>query len=120
MRWQKGAQPLPLNAQAFAALQEADEISEREKLALAAKIEARLPAAPAPQTAAVKTASLDKSETPVEGRAGESRRATSRLAGWVIQLGATDDEEKAQAVLDRAGKILPEGFALYRKGNGSR
>ncbi len=28
VRWQKGAQPLPLNAQAFAALQEADEISE--------------------------------------------------------------------------------------------
>ena len=79
VRWQKGAQPLPLNAQAFAALQEADEISEREKLALAAKIEARLPAAPAPQTATIKTASLDKAETPRGSRAGESRRATSRL-----------------------------------------
>ena len=114
VRWQKGAQPLPLNAQAFAALQEADEISEREKLALAAKIEARLPAAPAPQTATIKTASLDKSETPVEAVPAKAA-ARPAVSGWVIQLGATDDEEKAQAVLDRAGKILPKASPFTEK-----
>ena len=109
----KGAQPLPLNAQAFAALQEADEISEREKLALAENRGWRLPAAPAPRPPPSRRL---RSTNPKAGgsRAGESRRASSRL-GWVIQLGATDDEEKAQAVLDRAGKILPKASPFTEK-----
>ena len=112
VRWQKGAQPLPLNAQAFAALQEADEISEREKLALAAKIEARLPAAPPTQTGAIKTASIEK---PAAAEPAAKPAATQTASGWVIQLGATDDEEKAQAVLDRAGKILPKASPFTEK-----
>jgi D-alanyl-D-alanine carboxypeptidase len=115
VRWQKGAQPLPLNAQAFAALQEADEISEREKLALAAKIESRLPAASPTQTAAVKTASLDKGDAPLADPVPAKTTARPAATGWVIQLGATDAEEKAQAVLDRAGKILPKASPFTEK-----
>ena len=33
----------------------------------------------------------------------------------MIQLGATDDEEKAKAVLDRAGKILPKASPFTEK-----
>ena len=80
---------------------------------MAAKIEARLPAAPAPQTATIKTASLDKSETPVEAVPAKAA-ARPAVSGWVIHFGATDDEEKAQAVLDRAGKILPKA-SPYQK-----
>jgi D-alanyl-D-alanine carboxypeptidase len=112
VRWQKGAQPLPLNAQAFAALQEADEISEREKLALAEKIETRLPASPQTQTGTIKTASLDKAEAEPAASKPASRPA---VTGWVIQLGATEDEEKAQAVLDRAGKIVPKASPFTEK-----
>lgn len=115
VRWQKGAQPLPLNAQAFAALQEADEISEKQKLALAAKIEARVPASSPMQTSAVKTASLDNAETVSPDPEVAKPAARQDASGWVIQLGATDDEEKAKAVLDRAGKFVPKASPFTEK-----
>ncbi|WP_425515485.1 SPOR domain-containing protein [Microvirga antarctica] len=122
VRWQKGAQPLPLNAQAYAALQEADEISETQKLALAAKIEPRVPATPPTPVNAIKTASVDKvevSKARVDTAKAEPETAKpsarQTVSGWVIQLGATDDEEKAKAVLDRAGKILPKASPFTEK-----
>ena len=114
VRWQKGAQPLPLNAQAYAALQEADEISETEKLALASKIEARVPPSPPVAAPAVRSASLDR--TPVKAEPEATKPAAkAEIAGWVIQLGATDDESKAKAVLERAGKIVPKASPFTEK-----
>lgn len=116
VRWQKGPDPLPLNAQAYAALQQptAAQISETQKAALQAKIETKA-AEP------VKTASL-KAEAP-------KAEPKKTVDGWVVQLGATDDETKAKAMLDSArnrfGKVLKtaspytekvtvDGSTLYR------
>ncbi|MBM6579287.1 SPOR domain-containing protein [Microvirga sp. BT689] len=120
VRWQKGQEPLPLNAQAYAALpsQAAPaQIPASQKAALQAKIEAKsvepAPAASAP--AATKTTSLkaeDMEPKKVERPA---------MAGWVIQLGATDDEDKAKEMLDTArsrfGKVLGKASPFTEKVN---
>jgi len=113
VRWQKGREPLPLNAQAYAALQgQPAQISEAQKAALQAKVEAKAPAAA--QAAPVKVASL-KVEAP-KAEASEVRKAVS---GWVIQLGATDDEEKAKAILasarSRFGNVLRKASPYTEK-----
>ncbi|WP_441982885.1 SPOR domain-containing protein [Microvirga sp. 2YAF29] len=106
IRWQKGPEPLPLNAQAYAALQAptAAQISESQKAALQAKVEAKA-AEP------VKTASL-KAEAP-------KAEPKKTVDGWVVQLGATDDETKAQAMLDSArsrfGKVLSKASPYTEK-----
>ncbi|WP_246742392.1 D-alanyl-D-alanine carboxypeptidase [Microvirga splendida] len=113
VRWQKGQEPLPLNAQAYASLpaQAAPaQIPASQKAALAAKIEAKpVEAAPAP----TKTASL-KVEVP-EPKKVERPAVT----GWVIQLGATDDESKAKEMLDSArsrfGKLLGKASPFTEK-----
>ena len=118
VRWQKGQEPLPLNAQAYAALppQAAPaQIPPSQKAALVAKIEAKpveaVPAATAP--AVTKTASL-KVEVP-EPKKVERPAVT----GWVIQLGATDDESKAKEMLDSArsrfGKVLGKAAPFTEK-----
>ncbi len=114
VRWQKGAEPLPLNAQAYAALPaQPPKISASQRAALQAKIEARAPA-PA-ETERTKVASLN-AEVP------EPKKAVS---GWVIQLGATDDEGKAKGILDSArsrfGKLLGKASPYTEKvvSNGS-
>jgi D-alanyl-D-alanine carboxypeptidase len=98
IRWQKGPEPLPLNAQAYAALQAPD------KEALQAKIETKA-AEP------VKTASI-KEEAP-------KAEPKKTVDGWVVQLGATDDEAKAKAMLDSArskfGKILKKASPYTEK-----
>ena len=126
VRWQKGQEPLPLNAQAYAALPSPAQIPVSQKAALQAKIEAKaVEPAPATTTAAVtKTASL-KAEAPK----AEAVEPKNVVTGWVIQLGATDDEDKAKAMLDSArgrfgrvlGKASPftekvtvDGSTLYR------
>ncbi|MCC2649959.1 MAG: hypothetical protein K0Q60_114 [Microvirga sp.] len=116
VRWQKGQAPLPLNAQAYAALppQAAPaQIPASQKAALVAKIEAA-PVEPAPAAAApTKTASL-KVEAP-EAKKAERPAVT----GWVIQLGATDDESKAKEMLDTArsrfGKLLRKAAPFTEK-----
>jgi D-alanyl-D-alanine carboxypeptidase len=116
VRWQKGQEPLPLNAQAYAALppQAAPaQIPAPQKAALAAKIEAKA-VEPAPAVPAVtKTASL-KVEAP-EPKKVERPAVT----GWVIQLGATDDETKAKEMLDTArsrfGKLLGKASPFTEK-----
>jgi D-alanyl-D-alanine carboxypeptidase len=116
VRWQKGQAPLPLNAQAYAALppQAAPaQIPASQKAALVAKIEAA-PVEPAPAAAApTKTASL-KVEAP------ETKKAERpAVTGWVIQLGATDDESKAKEMLDTArsrfGKLLRKAAPFTEK-----
>lgn len=121
IRWQKGPEPLPLNAQAYAALQAptAAQLSESQKAALQAKIEAK--AAETKAAEPVKTASIQAEATKAEPK--------KTVDGWVVQLGATDDEAKAKAMLDSArsrfGKVLSkaspytekvtvEGSTLYR------
>jgi D-alanyl-D-alanine carboxypeptidase len=121
VRWQKGPEGLPANAQAYAALPA--QIPATQKAALQAKIEPKA-VEPAPAAPATKTAAL-KTETPKT----DAIEAKKIVNGWVIQLGATDDEDKAKAMLDSArgrfgnvlGKASPftekvtvDGTTLYR------
>jgi D-alanyl-D-alanine carboxypeptidase len=124
-RWQSGGQaPLPLNAHAYAAMAPAEparpapvQTAAAAPTAPAAKIEDRLPTvAPAPAPARVEAAA-PKAE-PVR----EAARETARLAPvspWVIQLGATDEETKAKAILDEAkaksGRTLSGAAAFTEK-----
>lgn len=117
MRWQKGQEPLPLNAQAYAALpptggETTPVPSQEQRAALQAKV-AETAAAP------VRTASVAP-EAP-RASAPEPRSAQQRPAagGWVIQLGATDDEAKAKAMLDaardRSGRLLAKASPFTEK-----
>jgi len=109
VRWQKGQEPLPLNAQAYAALPAPAPMPAAQKAALQAKIEAKAVEPPASKPAAVK-AEAAKTET-VEPK--------KTVTGWVIQLGATDDEGKAKAILDSArsrfGKVLAKAAPFTEK-----
>lgn len=112
VRWQKRQEPLPLNAQAYASLPAPAEIPASQKAALQAKIEAKAAEpAPAPES---KTAAL-KAEAP-KAEAAEPKKT---VEGWVIQLGATDDEGKAKAMLDSArsrfGKVLGKAAPFTEK-----
>ncbi len=113
VRWQKGQEPLPLNAQAYAALppQAAPaQIPASQKAALQAKIEAKPVETP---PAATKVASLKVED--MEPKKVERPAVT----GWVIQLGATDDEGKAKEMLDTArsrfGKVLGKASPFTEK-----
>ncbi|NBJ10111.1 SPOR domain-containing protein [Microvirga arsenatis] len=119
VRWQKGPEALPTSAQAYAALppQAAPaQIPASQKAALQAKIEAKaVEPAPAATTSAVtKTASLK-----VEAPKAEPVETKKTVSGWVIQLGATDDESKAKAMLDSArsrfGKVLGKASPFTEK-----
>ena len=109
VRWQKGQEPLPLNAQAYAALPEPAPIPASQKAALQAKIEAK-----ADETAPVRTASVK-----TEAAKAETAEPRKTVTGWVIQLGATDDEDKAKAILDTArsrfGKVLGKAAPFTEK-----
>ncbi|WP_201831907.1 D-alanyl-D-alanine carboxypeptidase [Microvirga zambiensis] len=111
VRWQKGPEALPANAQAYAALP--TPIPASQKAALQAKIEAKA-AEPAPAAPATKMAAL-KTETPK----ADPVEAKKTVSGWVIQLGATDDEDKAKAMLDSArgrfGKVLGKAAPFTEK-----
>jgi D-alanyl-D-alanine carboxypeptidase len=118
VRWQKGQAPLPLNTQAYAAFQNdaASQAPAGQKAAVQAKIEARVEASPPP--APVRTASL-KVEAPKAEKAEAKKAERPAVTGWVIQLGATDDEDKAKAMLDaargRAGKLLGKASPFTEK-----
>ncbi|WP_134496696.1 SPOR domain-containing protein [Microvirga pakistanensis] len=112
IRWQKGSEPLPLNAQAYAALPaQPPKISESQKAALQAKIEAK---APAPAQAEAKA-----EPTKVASLSADAPVAKKTVSGWVIQLGATDDEGRAKDILDSArsrfGKVLGAASAYTEK-----
>ncbi|MBB4042151.1 D-alanyl-D-alanine carboxypeptidase [Microvirga flocculans] len=108
VRWQKGPEALPANAQAYAALPAP--IPPAQKAALQAKIEEKdaAPAQAPTKTAALKT----DADEPKEAK-------RPAVTGWIIQLGATDDEEKAKAMLDSArsrfGKLLAKAAPFTEK-----
>jgi D-alanyl-D-alanine carboxypeptidase len=131
VRWGASAAPLPLNAHAYAAVQ-APEAPLRPMPAPGptAKIEDRLPAAsvvaakPEPKVEAKAEAPEPKREA-----AREPTRSITSLSEWVIQLGATDEEQKAKTILEeakaRSGRALAkaapftervsrDGSTLYR------
>lgn len=122
VRWQKGADPLPLNTQAYAPLPPepvaADQPTADQKAALQAKIDAKMTEAaavpPAP-AAPVRTAALKVEVAKAE--IVEPKKPT--ITGWIIQLGATDDEAKAKAMLDaarsRTGKLLAKASPFTEK-----
>jgi D-alanyl-D-alanine carboxypeptidase len=106
LRWQAGPQGLPRSAQAYAPVGETDvrpiPVPSPAPAGMrpdTAKIDDRLPAA---------TVVEAKAEMPAPKR--EAVRPA--VTGWVIQLGATDDEQKAQTILDNAKSRL--GRALAR------
>ncbi|MCB8821026.1 SPOR domain-containing protein [Microvirga rosea] len=112
VRWQKGPQPLPQNTQAYASLDNAGP-SDKEKAALLAKIDNRTTTSAIPAQAPVKTAS-------VKPEASEPKPAARpAVTGWIIQLGATDDEDKAKAMLDAArsksGRLLAKASPFTEK-----
>ncbi len=83
LRWNQGPSGLPANATAFAS---ADPV--------ALPVPAPRPAAPAATTTVARV-----EPKPAEVRPEPARPAPS---GWVIQLGAVDDEAKAKDMLDQA------------------
>jgi D-alanyl-D-alanine carboxypeptidase len=116
IRWQKGPEALPANAQAYASLpQQAApaQIPASQKADLRAKIETKL-TEPAPTKVASLKVDVPKAE-PIEAKKAERPAVT----GWVIQLGATDDEGKAKAMLDSArnrfGKVLGKASPFTEK-----
>jgi D-alanyl-D-alanine carboxypeptidase len=122
IRWQKGPEPLPLNAQAYAALQpQQAQVTDQQKAALQAKIDTKVPTeAKAPAPAPAKT-----ELTKVASLKVEAPEVKKTVSGWVIQLGATDDEAKAKDLLDSArsrfGKVLGKAAPFTEKvsANGS-
>ncbi|MBZ6076836.1 D-alanyl-D-alanine carboxypeptidase [Microvirga puerhi] len=116
IRWQKGPQPLPQNTQAYAAIDNDDGPTDKEKAALLAKIERATPTATASTQAPVKTAAL-KVEPPKTPEPKQTARPA--VTEWVIQLGATDDEDKAKAMLDAAraksGRLLAKASPFTEK-----
>ncbi|MCB5176753.1 serine hydrolase [Microvirga lenta] len=117
IRWQKGPDPVPQNTQAYAALpnETTPVASAAPQPKVSAKVEDRVPAS-APAPAPVKTAAIKVEAPKVEAQKPAARPAVS---GWVIQLGATDDEEKAKAMLDaarsRSGKLLAKAAPFTEK-----
>jgi D-alanyl-D-alanine carboxypeptidase len=114
VRWQKGQEPLPLNAQAYAALPTPTQMPAAQKAALQAKIESKAVEPATAPAGATKTASLK-----AEASKAEAPEPKKVVTGWVIQLGATDDEDKAKAMLDTArsrfGKVLGKAAPFTEK-----
>lgn len=114
IRWQKGPEGLPRNADAFAALpaQAAPApIPADQRAALQAKFEDRVAPAPLPPA---KVASVE----PMVPAATETPQRPA-VTGWVVQISATDDEAKAKAMLEdaqsRAGRILAKASPFTEK-----
>ncbi|MBM6594208.1 D-alanyl-D-alanine carboxypeptidase [Microvirga pudoricolor] len=108
VRWQKGQEPLPLNAQAYAALQPPAAPAGR-------------PSAPAEPAAAAKTQERVPAATAKAAPAPEPKASRPNVTEWVIQLGATDDEDKAKDMLasarSRSGKLLAKAAPFTEKVN---
>jgi D-alanyl-D-alanine carboxypeptidase len=132
LRWSTGAQPLPQTAQAYAAGTVSDAVARSVPAVLVPPPGRPVPTAersittkqdergPANKTVAA------KAEVPPAPREAAGRPSAG---GWVIQLGATDDEAKAKSILDQARsrsaralakasafteKVTRDGTTLYR------
>ncbi|HEX2556535.1 MAG TPA: serine hydrolase [Microvirga sp.] len=127
VRWGASSGPLPLNAHAYAAVQAPEAPAPRPAPAApVAKIEDRLPAAtvvaakadPKPEPR-VEAKAETKSETKSEARVAP--RPSVPVSEWVIQLGATDEEDKAKLILDeakaRTGRVLAKAAPFTEKVN---
>ncbi|MGO4704186.1 serine hydrolase [Microvirga sp. 2MCAF38] len=122
VRWQKGPDALPKDTQAYAALH-AEAAALPPQAVIEAKSQESVQAALVPAPAPVKVASLETKmelkaiEPKVEPKAVEAKKPA--LTAWIIQLGATDDEDKAKDILDsaksKAGKILLKASAFTEK-----
>lgn len=114
VRWQKGPDALPKDTQAYAALHAAAAAAETQETA-APKTQERVQAAPAP----LKVASLDPKAVPVAAEEPKVEAKRAAVTGWIIQLGATDDETKARDILDnaraKAGKALVKASPFTEK-----
>jgi len=116
LRWNTGPQGLPQSAQAYAPVQEAPAAvavhtptaTQTPRASIAPKVEER--------------SSVSKAEEP-------RRETRPAVTGWIIQLGATDDEQKAKSILEKARsrsgralakaspfteKVTRDGTTLYR------
>ena len=111
-RWQSGGQaPLPLNAHSYAAMAPVEPVRPAAApvqtagvapTVPASKLEDRLPTAiPAPAPAPARVEAAQPKAEPVREAARETPRVAP-VSAWVIQLGATDEETKAKAILDEA------------------
>jgi D-alanyl-D-alanine carboxypeptidase len=118
--WRIGPQAVPQAAQAYAPVQSSAPFAS--PAAPAPKLEARLP-----ETTIVAAAEMPTPQPRPRLEPIVTRPAT--VTAWVIQLGATDDEDKAKEILDdaksRSGralagasafteKVVREGATLYR------
>jgi D-alanyl-D-alanine carboxypeptidase len=105
MRWQAGPQPAAQPAQAYAALQQPEPARQPP-----------LPSARPDERTGGGQAAVAKSEPAAEPKREAPRAAAS---GWVIQLGATDDESKAKTMLDnarsRSGRALAQASPFTEK-----
>jgi D-alanyl-D-alanine carboxypeptidase len=137
LTWKAGPQPLPQAAQAFAAAPDPDTASETLPLpqsgvtSNASKIQARLaslepvamarPEAERSEPIKAEPARNEAARADVKSAPAEPRRESLRAAvtAWVIQLGATDDETKAKAILEqarsRSGRMLAKASAFTEK-----
>jgi D-alanyl-D-alanine carboxypeptidase len=111
MRWQTGPQPLPRGTQAYASLQPTSPAA-----AAALPPSPPLASGKAEERAANGQTLVARAEPAAEPKREASRPATSM---WVIQLGATDDEDKARTMLDnaksRSGRALAHASAFTEK-----
>jgi D-alanyl-D-alanine carboxypeptidase len=130
LRWTTGPQPLPQAAQAYAPVEQ-EEAKPRPVPAAPAtsqqKIDARLPAA---EIAVAKAEPPEpRREAPARPALAASPAPAAPVSGWVIQLGAMDDEAKAKEILEEARarsgralakaapfteKVVRDGATLYR------
>jgi D-alanyl-D-alanine carboxypeptidase len=132
LRWQTGPAALPQAAQAYAPVQSEPSRSAPAPAApkMDAKVEDRLPASPLPTLKAEERAPAPKTVV-AKAEIPEPKREVVKplVSGWMIQLGATDEEGKAKVIIDNAKsqsgralarasgfteKVTRDGTTLYR------
>jgi D-alanyl-D-alanine carboxypeptidase len=121
MRWQTGPQALPQAAQAYAPVQQLQPEPARPTVA-PARPAAATPAFPAPvQVASAKIEERLPAPPAVKADVSEAKHEAARpaVSGWMIQLGATDDEGKAKTMLSnaksRSGRVLAKASPFTEK-----
>lgn len=110
MRWIQGAQPL-----AEPKPKPVQTASLNHDVKLAAKFEDRLESHPAPSV----RPNIGKANVKTNDVPSVASSFTSASSGWVIQLGATDDEGKAKSILNEArnkgGRLLAKASPFTEK-----
>jgi D-alanyl-D-alanine carboxypeptidase len=117
LRLQANGLTLPPQAQAFAAMQQPAP-ARTAPTASPAPTPPPAPASAKQEERIVPTQTAAKTES-VDVKREDTRRAA--VSAWVIQLGATDDEDKAKSMLDdaksRSGRALSRASAFTEKVN---